>query len=108
MRGTRFVHVLHPVRFGVVVNQTVAASGNAVLGNFGCDLVDPRTEEFFPVVWLHAIHCLNQIVESVSHRNVAAIIDSEKQLGKIVERFLPLPSSRILVSASSQIRSDSG
>src|SRR6185437_16794893 len=70
------VHVLHPLRFCVVVNEPIPTLQNSILGNRWFNLINPRLEKTRPVVRLDLIQCLDQIIQRVCVRNVASVVDS--------------------------------
>jgi hypothetical protein len=48
--------------------------------------IQPGVQECCPVVGLHSVQRFHHILERISGRNEAAIVDAKKDLGEIVQR----------------------
>src|SRR5579862_334822 len=73
------------VAFGVVVYQPVATSLQSLEQCLSVGRVQTLMQEGGPVIRLDGIERLDQIVEGVSHRNEASIVDAKESAREIIE-----------------------
>ena len=82
--------MLQPLGFGIVVDQSITTLSKAAFRNLRLNFIDSCTEESCPIVRLDCIQRLNDIVEGIGNRDIATVIDSEEELGEIIQRLLSI------------------
>ncbi len=76
------------IRRRVGIDEFIAASSQT-LQRRRIGRIEPRLEKARPIVRQRAVERGNDIVESVSDSDVAAVVDAEERARRIVERLLP-------------------